>query len=66
MINKAIVTIDDQISYLETYSQILKAQQELIELHIKFLKTGKDIQDSFKPYFETFGIFNPFIQSNKQ
>lgn len=39
-----MITLEDQIKYLETYSNMLKAQQEMIDMQIQFLKAGKDIQ----------------------
>lgn len=39
-----IMNFEDQIKYLETYSNMLKAQQEMIDMQVQFLKAGKDIQ----------------------
>ena len=39
-----IMNFEDQIKYLETYSNMLKAQQEMIDMQVQFLKAGKGIQ----------------------
>lgn len=66
MTEKTVVTIDDQISYLEAYCEMLKSQQNLLEIQIKFLKAGKDIHNNFQPMLNLFEKMNPFFQNTSK
>lgn len=51
-------SIQDQIDYLESYSKMLKSQAEMIDVQIKFLKAGKDVQENIKKMQQMFPMFN--------
>lgn len=50
------ITMEDQIAFLETYANMLKAQQEMVLMQIKFLKAGKDIQDNLMQFQNLFNV----------
>jgi hypothetical protein len=52
------VTIQEQIDYLEAYSKMLKSQADMVDVQIKFLKAGKDIQDNMSKIFPMFNFSN--------
>lgn len=56
------ITIDDQITYLESYASMIKAQHDMLQVQIKFLKAGKDIQENFKPFQNMFEMINPYLK----
>lgn len=62
------ITINDQITYLESYASMIKAQYDMIQVQIKFLKAGKDMQDNMTQYQNQFlgmmNMFNPYIKNN--
>lgn len=51
-------SMQDQIDYLESYSKMLKSQAEMIDVQIKFLKAGKDVQENIKKMQQMFPMFN--------
>lgn len=51
-------SIQDQIDYLESYSKMIKSQAEMIDVQIKFLKAGKDVQENIKKMQQMFPMFN--------
>jgi len=50
-------SIQDQIDYLESYSKMIKSQAEMIDVQIKFLKAGKDVQENIKKMQQMFSMF---------
>lgn len=51
-------SMQDQIDYLESYSKMLKSQADMIDVQIKFLKAGKDVQENIKKMQQMFPMFN--------
>lgn len=51
-------SMQDQIDYLESYSKMLKSQSDMIDVQIKFLKAGKDVQENIKKMQQIFPMFN--------
>lgn len=51
-------SMQDQIDYLESYSKMLKSQSDMIDVQIKFLKAGKDVQENIKKMQQMFPMFN--------
>lgn len=54
------LSIQDQIDYLESYSNFLKSQSNMIDVQIKFLKAGKSMQDNVKQIQQMFPMMNLF------
>lgn len=53
-------SIQDQIDYLESYSHMLKSQADMIDVQIKFLKAGKDVQENIQKMQQMFPMLNLF------
>lgn len=51
-------SMQDQIDYLESYSKMLKSQTDMIDVQIKFLKSGKDMQENMQKMFPMFAMFD--------
>ena len=57
-------SMQDQIDYLESYSKMLKSQSDMIDVQIKFLKAGKDVQENIKKMQQMFPMFNMLDWNN--
>jgi hypothetical protein len=55
------ITIEDQINYLESYANMIKSQHDMLQVQIKFLKAGKNMQENFKPFQNMFEMMNPYL-----
>lgn len=51
-------SMQDQIDYLESYSKMLKSQADMLDVQIKFLKAGKDVQENMNKMQQMFPMFN--------
>ena len=57
-------SMQDQIDYLESYSKMLKSQSDMIDVQIKFLKAGKDVQENIKKMQQMSPMFNMLDWNN--
>lgn len=46
MTEKTEITIEDQITYLEGYQEFLSSQEKMLSIHVKMLKSGKEIMNN--------------------
>lgn len=60
------LTIQDQIAYLESYSNMLKSQADMVDVQIKFLKAGKNVQENIQKMQQMFPMFNMMDWTNFQ
>lgn len=60
------ITIDDQINYLEAYANMVKAQHDMLQMQIKMLKAGKDMQQNLEQFSNIFTMMNPFFNQEKK
>lgn len=59
------ITIQDQIDYLEAYATMIKSQHDMLQVQIKFLKAGKNMQENFGAFQNMFSMMPAIFGSNK-
>lgn len=59
------ISMQDQIDYLEAYANMIKAQHDMIQVQIKFLKAGKNMQDNFGAFQNMFTMMPPYFGKDK-
>lgn len=57
------ISMQDQIDYLEAYAKMIQSQHDMIQVQIKFLKAGKNMQDNFSSFQGMFGNMYPYFNN---